>query len=812
MARHRQRRSSTQRQRRNRPKRQAIFYAYPSTPEYLDETIRKALEEVGADRQVAETGLRFRPWPDVAVSGRRLLREITDQIDRSVVVACDVTYLNPNVAFELGYAIGKFKRVWLSLDSSIAKARRDFSHSYGRMLGIGYAAYENHRDLAKSLLKDAPWETTDQHILGNTYRNRRPYSEDPTLLYVLPPISTDATLAVRDAVFDSIFSRAPIFDDPREVAGPTLEWYADKVCESDAVLLHMLSDGHRDSVAHNSKASWIAGLAHGMDKPLLMLAHSPFECPTDYRSLLQEHSKAEQCLTSFRQWIASLDLQQRRPRRPDFIQRPMSRSLQLREISLGEPVAENERTRLDEYFVETSAFYEAKGADVSVYVARRGAGKTASFVALDEAFRRDRRNHVCTVQPIGYEVDGLVRLLSEDWRTAERGYLVESLWKFLIYTELAKSVCESIEARPVHIQRTSGEEELVQYVARRSDVVLAPFSQRLNRAVGQLSGTGALDDTESQRARISEHLHIEYLGNLRAILGSILSNRNRVAILIDNLDHQWQAGTDTRALSTLLLGLLRVIQGLVSDFQRQREQQRGVSVSLTIFIRSDIYSHIEPLAAEQDKWPIRRMTWNDPALLMRVIDERLSRAGRLRLAAEEVWASAFPQMVTALSPQEFILRNTLPRPRDVIFLTKEAIAIGVNRNHDVVTVDDMLLARKRYSSYVFRSILAEDDPRRQMMESVLYEFAGSKRELKESEVRTRIGRAQVPEPDVDFYLYLLCDVNFFGIRTSTGYEFPQHESERKALLRVAEKLANEKDWGEAWFQIHPAFHDELQIE
>ena len=812
MARRRQPRSRTRRQRKSRPKRQAVFFAFPSRPKGVGESVNLALAHLKTAPQIEGTGLRFRPWPDMSVSGRRLLGEITAQIDRSTVVACDVTYPNANVAFELGYAIGRFKRVWLSLDTSIADAARDFNRSYLGLLGLGFSAYENHRELAGSLLADAPWNTSQETLLGDTYRERRPHSEDATLLYVMPPLSTDAVIAVREEISESVFHRHPILDDPREFANPTLEWYADKVCDADGVVVHLLSDTHRGADPHNTRASWVAGLAHGMSKPLLMLAHTHFTCPTDYQTLLREHDSAEQASALFRSWHQSVNFRPRRSRRPDQSYSQAPQPLQLRDLSLGEPVAENETTKLDEYFVETSAFFEARSADVSIFVGRRGTGKTASFVALADDFRRDRRNHVCTVKPIGYEVEGLIHLLSEEWKTAERGFLVESLWKFLIYSELAKSVAESLAARPTHHQTTEEEQALTDYVSQRRAVLLAPFSQRLNRAVGQLRGTGALSDTETQRARISEHLHIEHLGQLRRLLGSALHSRNRVVILVDNLDHQWQAGSNTQALSTLLLGLLRVTQEIVDDFQRDLEQRRRVNIAMTIFIRSDIFSHLEPLSTEQDKWPVRRMTWNDPDLLIRVIEERLSHAGQSSLDATRVWKEAFPATITDMPPKQFIIESTLPRPRDVVYLVKEAVAIGVNGKRETVTEVDMLLARKRYSNYVFGSILAEDDPQRLMMESILYEFAGSEREVSKADALTRMRQAGVPEPDLEFYVQLLCDVNFFGIRTASGYTFPEHESERSVLLRLGERLAIEREWGDVWFKIHPAFYDVLQIE
>ena len=726
--------------------------------------------------------------------------------------ACDVTYLNDNVAFELGYAIGRFKRIWISLDTSIHNAAIDYNHRYTGMLGAGYAGYENHQGLARAFLDNQPWATPEQFLLAETYRAQTPLSEFPTLLYVKPSHDTDSVISVREAISLSVFSHSLILDDPRENPGATLEWYADKISHADAVLIHLLSDDQAESSNHNAKASFVAGLAHGMQKPALMLAHAPFTCPTDYQVLLKSHQTAQQAVSHFQAWLGTMALPRRRPRRSADASAPGSPTLQLRDLSLGEPVAENERSSLDDYFVETRAFYDALESDVSVFVGRRGTGKTAAFIALEEALGRSTQNHVCTIKPVGYEVDGLIRLLSEEWRTAERGFLIESLWKFVLYSELAASVLSSIRSRPVHLPQTDDEERFVQYVEGNRDIFLSPFSQRVNRAVGALSGTADLSDVEQQRARISEHLHINHLGQLRRMLGAVLAEKKRVAVLIDNLDDQWSAGKGTTVLSKLLLGLLRMTNSIVDDVQVERQQLKRVNLSLTIFIRSDIFSYIAPLDIEQDKWPIRRVVWNDRDLLLRVIDERLARGGRSGFEADEVWANMFPQSVVGLSAKEFIFKNTRARPRDVIFLTKEAIATAVNRSHEAVTEEDMLEARTKYSRYVFGSVLAEDDPQRKRMEDVLFEFAGAPRVLSETDVRSRIERTQVPEEDVEFYLNLLCDVNFLGIQTATGYTFADDENARRMLREVSKHLAEERGWGDVSFEVNAAFYQALQIE
>ena len=98
-----------------RQKRQAgngmqIFYAFPALPRSTPETIDAALSILRSDQSVKAEDVAFLPWPVLNVTGKRMITEITAAIDQSAVVAFDVTHQNDNVAFELGYAIGKFKK------------------------------------------------------------------------------------------------------------------------------------------------------------------------------------------------------------------------------------------------------------------------------------------------------------------------------------------------------------------------------------------------------------------------------------------------------------------------------------------------------------------------------------------------------------------------------------------------------------------------------------------------------------------------------------------------------------------------------
>ena len=89
-------------------------------------------------------------------------------------------------------------------------------------------------------------------------------------------------------------------------------------------------------------------------------------------------------------------------------------------------------------------------------------------------------------------------------------------------------------------------------------------------------------------------------------------------------------------------------QAIVSEFRHSNQQRQQVNLSLITFVRSDIFAYIEPLASEQDKWPVRRVAWNDRSLLVNVINLRLEQAGHTRLKAARL-GEGIVQAVQTLS-------------------------------------------------------------------------------------------------------------------------------------------------------------------
>ena len=70
------------------------------------------------------------------------------------------------------------------------------------------------------------------------------------------------------------------------------------------------------------------------------------------------------------------------------------------------------------------------------HVGRKGSGKTAIFLKLGSKLAENKRNLVCVIKPIAYDLEGVVSLLKKYKERDAKGYAIESLWKFLLYAEI----------------------------------------------------------------------------------------------------------------------------------------------------------------------------------------------------------------------------------------------------------------------------------------------------------------------------------------------------------------------------------------
>src|SRR5438045_4013712 len=97
------------------PTRPTGFVAYPSHPKIVSDPIRAAIAILkGSPTAPSLTG-----WEENDIAGRFIIEPILSKIDQGNLLVADITRLNFNVVFEIGYAIGRRKRVVLTRNASI---------------------------------------------------------------------------------------------------------------------------------------------------------------------------------------------------------------------------------------------------------------------------------------------------------------------------------------------------------------------------------------------------------------------------------------------------------------------------------------------------------------------------------------------------------------------------------------------------------------------------------------------------------------------------------------------------------------------
>jgi hypothetical protein len=781
------------------------FFAYPSQPYLQSEAIRTAAAEINKTRLV-----KVRTWEEMSVTGKNIMQEICGEIGRSQVFCADITGLNPNVMFELGYAIARNKRIWLVFDTSFTELRKHFDQLQ-LLTTTGYAAYRSSDDIIKAFLRDRPYLDLESTVLRQSIEPTLSHSEGDLLLYLKSYFDTNASNRISKRLNDSEIP--VIVDDPRESGVQALSWYGEKIYSSVALVAHLLSPAREGSKITNAKYAFVSGLAYGFRKPLLILAEPDYVSPIDYRDLLYNYKTANEALRYLQQWLAPIEKDYRdKELERDQYTGTLRLKVELRDfyVQIGEYLAENEASQLENYYIETTAYREALAGTRRLFVGRKGTGKTANLVALSAELRKNRNDIVSILQPVGYEIESLVKLFNLYREHDTKGYVIESLWKFLLLTEIANATVAHIEEQPPWVDRSDDEKRLLGLVDQDRSVLSGDFSIRLERCISALLSSDQGKTVEQRRTGISEALHETTVKTLRATLGDVLSKKDRVAILIDNLDKAWIKQTDVDQLSEFLLGLFSAVNHLLSDFARKDSRRKAVNCTAAIFVRSDIFNKVIEIADEPDKLAVTKLIWDDPEILSRVVEMRFLAAHSEAGNGDELWSKYFAPTVKGVKTRDYIVSRILPRPRDIVYLVKGAISMAVNRGHNLIDEVDVLSAEYEYSRYAIDSIMVENSITLPQLENVLYEFAGARVIVTESDVTSLLLKAAIPAEKHSAVIEHLIQLNFLGMEVGQNqYVYSDEPRAHKKHLVLSNKLVEQH--GVRRYQIHPAFRAYLEV-
>jgi len=772
-------------------KREQVFVAYPSRDTALADGIVDAVRRANA----LTLPVIYEPWLFNDIAGAALISPILEKIDDSPFVVADITYLNLNVVYEIGFTIGRQKRVFLVKNKSI-DGDKALINAVGIFDTLGYRDYETYEELKQWLCA----HIEPSHIPFSTALD----SKFP--VYTVEP-------ATRDDGINTTISRVKKArypyrsfhgsDDLRMSAPETIR----QVAAASGVILPFQDPSLAGAAEHNIRCMFVAGVAEGMEKPTLLLAPSAFQAPLDIKDEITPYKNTEdiaQAISDFCPLIVEYSSRIE----PSGID---AQTL-LEALSIGDPRAENEMPTLGLYYLKTDQFERTVRGEANLVVGRKGSGKTALFIQARNKIRADRRNIVVDLKPEGYQLIKLKEDILTYLSAGARQHLITAFWEYLILLEVAYKILEKDQ----HTYRHNHELHDL-YLKLRNTYQLpdfaseGDFSERLTKLSESLIERYQQtfgQEQDAQRltaAQVTELLYTHDLRELRKIISSYLGHKSSVWVLFDNLDKGWS----THGVDVIDAIVLRCLVDAGRKIEREMRRDDH-DFHCVVFVRNDVYDHLMRNSADFGKESRAALDWSDPDMLREML--RLRLVNGLQGKQDEydfqtVWRELCTSHYAGEETSAYIIDRSLMRPRNVLKIFNHCRGFATNFGRQKISDQDIEKGIVAYSHDLLEELDRELSDVYPAAKDLLYYFLDAPAILTTDRLKAILTESGLPEDDrekvTDFLLYY----GVLGTRLGEKDHFIYSVNYDLKVLKIRASRHTEA----ADYVVNPAFWPALGI-
>ena len=359
--------------------------------------------------------------------------------------------------------------------------------------------------------------------------------------------------------------------------------------------------------------------------------------------------------------------------------------LSLRDIDLGGFDAESDY-KLAEDFVATQFVEAAIEGRRTLFLGRKGSGKSALFTQLPRLLREgERATSVVPVTPDQYAWSALKQY-------QEQGILPEqahtNAWKLTLAIEVAAALVkldrpwsdeagQSVQTLKGFIESNYGENLKAGLLSTATSVVKGLRSLNLS-AFG--FGLGFDRDGEHDQP-MTPAVIAALIETLDAPL-----REQPVVIELDRLDDSWDGSAESQ---TLLIGLLKAAKELNDRFMAPGPEEPRLRV--LVFLRSDIYDGLRFDDKDKHRPTEEHIVWSVDGLR-----EMLSRRLPGEAEADDIFEDS--EMRGRITPFNYIVKRTFLRPREVLQFVQECLG-RADADATVASKDEIRAAEDRYSRW-----------------------------------------------------------------------------------------------------------------
>jgi hypothetical protein len=455
------------------------LFLYPSEPAIIAHTIEEAAKLLQLSTAHTLSGpLSVKTWKDIGISGQIIFCRICKAMRFTTVVVADVTTLNFNLMFEIGYALGLGVPVLPIRDTTYIEDDKLFGQ-VGMIDVLGYIDFTNSSGLAGSVI--------NRLNQPPVFPQPPPINKEQPLFVMKSHIQNEGSVRLMSAIKKSGL-RFRSFD-PRESPRLSLHEAFKQVHSSLGVVVHLVAPGRAGAVVQNSRCALVAGMAMAAGKRALMLqelgSKSDQAPPIDYRDVIRTYSNptaiADLVIPLVKNVVGELQTSR-------FV--PTALPLTpLEKIDLGDLAAENEIVSLSSYFVPTAQFNEAKRGHARLVVGRKGAGKTAIFYGIRSTHKPAWSNVVLDLKPEGHQFTKLREAVLQKLTPGVQQHVLTAFWNYILLMELAHKIVHEEGNRSYRdkiLRRACEQVESAYAKYRTGETEQGDFSERLLALVDEI--------------------------------------------------------------------------------------------------------------------------------------------------------------------------------------------------------------------------------------------------------------------------------------------------------------------------------------
>ena len=728
------------------------FFAYPVHPDEIASTLRLAI----ARHNTLNNTISLEPWEINDISGIPITNPIFEKISSAEYVAADITYLNENVAFEVGLAIGLNKRCLLFRSNSF-EGDKDLAALVGVFDTLGYEEYCNSDHLSTLLL-----DRTAFDVIPITCQ----INHKAPVYIVEPSRRTDAfgILVSRVKKARWMYRSFNPGEDVRLAAMDAVR----HVSQAAGVIAPLLAPDVIGQREHNIRAMFVAGLSTALEIPTLIVHTSEYIPPTDVRDLTKKFRHPDDIRDIVQEFSLSIT---------EYTQRDDALLVNtgniLSNLRVGDPTAENEMTTLSEYYLVTDDFQRALRGEVNLVVGRKGSGKTALFVQLRNAKRTNRQNVVIDLKPEGYQLIKLKERVLDHLAEGARQHLITAFWEYLLLLEITYKVLEKDQRVHLRDHRLTEQYTKLRELYGASDLTgEGDFSERLVKLSDHLSENyGAIFSKETNsRITIEQVTEILYKHDIKALfdlLGKYLSLKEEVWLLFDNIDKSWHVEGVTDTDIFVLRCLIDASRKLEREFRKRKIEFRSV-----VFVRDDVYTLLMEGSADYGKEMRATLDWSDKALLSQVLMRRISNSlddgsnGNI----PAIWNRIAVSHYCGETSIEYMIDRSLMRPRNLLKIFRYSLGYAINLGHERVEIEDIGRGVRTYSQDLITEVdreLTDVFPRARKL---IYDFSEENSSFSNEELLTLVQLFGLDEAESQRVISFLLYYGIIGVQRASEDE------------------------------------------